>query len=89
MRRVEVSVLGEAFTAITDRGAFAGVYLPPSLPEASVAPLLDSLSSSDIVLGDVNVRLPKLERWIRDDAYLCGWTTLLQLYSDLTAPALG
>lgn len=61
VKRVEFSFIGKALTTFTDRGAFSGVYLPPSLPKASVATLLDSLSSSDVVLGDVNVRFPRLD----------------------------
>lgn len=56
-----VSPLGDALTVFTDRGAFSGVYALPSLPEACVARLLDSLSPvSDVILGDFNVRFPRL-----------------------------
>ena len=58
---VEVSPLGEAVTVSTRHGTLTGLYLPPSMPEERVAALLASVSSSDIILGDVNVRLPGLE----------------------------
>jgi hypothetical protein len=59
--RVDVSPLGEAVTVTTRHGVLTGLYLPPSMPEDRVAPLLASVSSSDIVFGDVNVRFPGLD----------------------------
>jgi hypothetical protein len=58
---VDVSPLGEAVTVTTRHGVLTGLYLPPSMPEDRVAPLLASVSSSDIVFGDMNVRFPGLE----------------------------
>ena len=34
----------------------SGVYLPPSMPVALVESVLDGLSASSIILGDINTR---------------------------------
>jgi hypothetical protein len=59
--RVDDLPLGEAVTVTTRHGVLTGLYLPPSTPEDIVASLLASVSSSDIIFGDVNVGFPGLE----------------------------
>lgn len=38
----------------------SGIYLPPSLEKDTVHDILDGLSASDVVLGDINTRFKNI-----------------------------
>lgn len=50
----------EAITVPTSHGRLIGVYLPPRLSPEQVKAVLDAITDSDIILGDVNTRFDGL-----------------------------
>lgn len=50
----------EAITVLTSHGCLTGVYLPPRLSTEQVKAVLDAITDSDIILGDVNTRFDRL-----------------------------
>ena len=56
----EVLVTRSAITFQVDRHVISGVYSPPSQLDDDLSSLLDTLSSSTVILGDVNARFPWL-----------------------------
>jgi hypothetical protein len=50
----------EAITVPTSHGRLTGVYLPPRLSPEQVKVVLDAITDSDVILGDVNTRFDGL-----------------------------
>ena len=60
LRGPAVSCGQEAITIPTSHGRLTGVYLPPRLSPEEVKVVLDAMTESDIILGDVNTRFDGL-----------------------------